>query len=138
MQKFLDQFNLNPMQRVQFEMFIFGMADKMVGGYCGGVWETREVNGSHMLLIPEDETARIELNSFEYGGDRFAEDIKTDHATASATFTVMVTTWYWNMNHARLSDDSQRQFSKVHENIANGVRKKANGYDVASYFRYTD
>ena len=138
MEKFLDQFNVTPMQRVQFEMFVFGMADKIVGGYCGGMWETREVNGVQMLLIPADETARVDLKAFDFGGDMFALDITTDHATASAIFTVMVTTWYWNMHVTRLSDDSQRQFSRVHEGIGDAVYKKANGYDTRAYSRYTD
>jgi hypothetical protein len=138
MEKFLDQFGLTPMQRVNFEQFVFGMADRMVGGYCGGMWETREVNGVHMLLIPEDETKPVQLKAFKYGEDMFAVDLETDHATASATFSVMVTTWYWNINVNRLSDDAQEKFSRVYEAIGNAVHKKSNGFDTRSYSRYVD
>ena len=138
MEKFLDQFGLAPMQRVQFEMFVFSMADKMVGGYCGGVWETREVNGVHMLLIPEDATKRVQLKAFEFNGDWFAVDLETDHATASATFTVMVLTWFWNSRASSLTADQHDKFGRVYEAIGNAVHKKANGFDTSAYSRYTD
>lgn len=139
MEKFLDQFGLDGMQRVRFEQFVFDMADKMVGGYYGGFWETQEVNGVHMLLIPQKDTATpVQLKAFEYGGDMFAQDIETDHATASATFTTMVTTWFWNMHASRLTDAQHEKFGHVHEVIGNAVYKKGAGFDAVAYSRYTD
>ena len=93
MNKFLDQFNLTPMQRVDMEQFIYGQADRMVEGYRGGVWETTEVNGTVILLIPGNSES-VTLNNYAFGGS-----MTTDRLTASAAFSSIVSNWYAGLRY---------------------------------------
>ena len=58
MKKFLDQFALTPMQRIDFEGFIFTQAKKMLPGYNGGMWRTKKI-GNVSGSCPISPTVRM-------------------------------------------------------------------------------
>lgn len=92
MNKFLDQFNLTPYQRMDMENFIFTQADKMVEGYRGGTWETTKVGDVTILVIPGD--GDITLNNYAFGGSMTA-----DATTAGAAFSSIVSNWYAGLRY---------------------------------------
>lgn len=100
MNKFLDQFALTPMQRVDMEAFIFTQADKMVEGYSGGMWESQTLGKAVILVIPGSEPT-VTLNNYAFGGE-----MTTDRQTASAAFSALVANWYANLRYeqGRASD----------------------------------
>ena len=93
MEKFLDQFALNAMQRVDMENFIFTQADKMVEGYGGGVWTTETVGGAVILIIP-GKGESVTLENYAYGGS-----VTTDRQTAGAAFSAIVSNWYIGLRY---------------------------------------
>lgn len=115
MQKFINQFDLSPLMAMQLENFIFRMADDMVQGYNGGSWRTKTVDGITILLIP-DAAKEVTLDNRAMGGS-----VTTDHLTASAAFTSLVTNWYWNGNVKNLSFSSNKAFHDFHFGLRDAI-----------------
>lgn len=101
MQKFLDQFALTPMQRVDMENFIYTQADRLVKGYTGGLWESHKVGNVWILVIPGEASEPVELCNPLSGND-----ITTDRLSASAAFSSAVSNWYMGLRYeqGRASD----------------------------------
>jgi hypothetical protein len=136
MDKFLDQFDIPGMLRVRFEQFIFRQADQMVEGYCGGNWESRDIGGVRILLIPSADTSKQEhLTNQVFGGG-----VRTDHLTASAAFTSVVTNWFWHMVAEKgvIGEKEHNKFMAFHEGMKDAVYKKGSGINQRDYFEFTD
>lgn len=88
MKKFLDQFALTPLQRIDFEGFIFTQAERMLPGYNGGMWRTKKIGNVSILLLPVSDKT-VTMNNYAFGGS-----MTTDHLTASAAFSSIVANWY--------------------------------------------
>lgn len=133
MQKFLKQFNLSPMMNLRFESFIFNLADKMVVGYGGGMWKTKQIDGQSILLLPVD--GPVVLSSPMSG-----TSVTTDHITASAAFTYLAINWFWNNVTDTISDDSNGKFSEIYFGIRNSVfaDKPTVKFDTQAFFDFTD
>ena len=94
MNKFLDQFNLTPIERIDMEGFIFAQADRMVKGYNGGTWRSEALGDTRILIIPGNDDSPVTLENYAFGGT-----MVTDHKTASAAFSSMVANWYANLRY---------------------------------------
>lgn len=134
MQKFLDQFNLTPYMALNFEQFIFRMADDMIEGYSGGNWGTMTVGKVVILLIPHDGE-RITLNNKVMGGT-----VETDRVTASAAFTSIVVNWFWNMLTESMSDIENQSFNGFHYDLRDEVYSDDPEHTIntSDYFSFTD
>ena len=134
MQKFLDQFKLTPMQKVDMEAFIFAQADKMVEGYLGGMWETRDVGGVHILIIP-GTSEQVRLINYAFGGD-----IVTDRLTASAAFSSIVANWYMGLRHeqGRFPADAFQSFDTFNGAVGEAVYAKGSEINKRDFFNFTD
>lgn len=134
MEKFLDQFNLNPFQRLDFEAFVFRAADAMVEGYMGGSWESREINGVRILIIPGSEES-VKLNNPEGFGS-----VTTDRLTASAAFTCCINNWFWNAKTSVLSEAANEAFHKAHFGLRDMVYadNATHGINTNDYHSFTD
>lgn len=119
MNKFLDQFKLTPMQRVDMENFIFTQADKMVPGYCGGTWESVKLGDTLVLVIP-GQGDTVTLENYAFGGS-----MTTDRLTASAAFCSCVTNWYAGLRYeqGRASDAMLEAVSDYGYNLKTAVNK---------------
>lgn len=133
MKKFLKQFNLSPMMNLRFESFIFNLADKLVVGYGGGIWKTKEIDGRSILLLPV--TGYVTLNNENSG-----TMVITDHITASAAFTYLAINWFWNNVTDNISDDSNEKFNEVFYALRDSVfsGKPSVKFDVNAFFTFTD
>lgn len=128
MRKFLDKFHLNIMQELAFESFIFGMADAKVKGYHGGQWESQEVGGVVILMIPGEGEHTMDTAFSTETGDRL---------TISAAFTALVVNWWWNRNADKLSDKQNFAFEQ-HYFAMRRLDKEKHGINVEKYFNITD
>lgn len=135
MEKFLNQFNLTPMQRINFEAFIFRAADHLVKGYYGGVWESRNIGGALVLMIPGKDDQQFTL-TVEMSGNV----VTTTRLTASAAFTCLVTNWFWNMNANKLDDGANAAFQDKHYALRDAVYgdQSTHGIVTDDYFTLTD
>lgn len=134
MQKFLSQFNLSPMARVDMENFIYAQADKMLEGYQGGMWESKKVGDVWVLALPVSGE-RVRLINYAFGGD-----ITTDPLTAAACFASIVTNWYMNLRHeqGRITDAAIEGISDYAGRLGDVVSAKANGINSRDFFNFTD
>ena len=134
MQKFLSQFNLSPMARIDLESFIFTQADKMLEGYSGGNWTSKKVGDVWVLVLPVSGD-RITLNNYAFGGS-----ITTDPLTAAACFSSIVANWYMNLRHeqGRITDAAIEGISNYASRLYDAVAAKDSGMNVQDYFNFTD
>jgi hypothetical protein len=131
MKKFLDQFALTPMQRIDFEGFIFTQAEKMLPGYNGGMWRTKKLGNVSILLLPVDDKT-ITLNNYAFGGY-----MTTDHMTASATFSSVVANWYAGLRaeQGRASDAMLQAVADYSANLSQAAEKLKN---PGEFYRFID
>lgn len=127
MQKFLDQFKLNPIQQLQLESFIFNVASNKVKGYNGGMWETQTLGKVEILLIPGEGEVTM---SAAYS------DVTTDRLTASAGFSSLVANWFWHAYAETMTDGQNAAFEKHY----NAMRRLGtqHGLNMDDYFTLTD
>lgn len=132
MKQFLNQFVLSPMQRIDFEMFIFGQASQMIKGYNGGQWESRKFGDVFVLNIPAGGDT-VTVNNYVFGGE-----ITTDHLTASVIFCSMVTNWYMGLRaeQGRFTDANIESFSEYGERLKDHSGKLPD--HGAAFFRFID
>lgn len=133
MQKFLDQFNLTPMQRVDFENFIYTQADKMLPGYRGGIWESQDIgNGVRVLVLP-GEGDRVKLVNYAFGGS-----METDRLTASAAFSSCVQNWYVGLRYeqGRMTDKVLEASSNYSYNLSRAAEKGVP--NPGDFYRFID
>jgi hypothetical protein len=136
MKNFLNQFraHLSPLQLVMFESFIFGMADKMVEGYNGGKWNSVQMGKTWGLTLPVngDANGRVRIET------PFGNATVTDHKTASAIFTFLVLSWYFEKVYERLTPAGFAAFDTAKMQMGDFVRNKKNGYNTRDFFNLTD
>ena len=133
MHKFLTQFTLSPMQRLDLEMFIFNQASRMIEGYNGGVWDSQLIGNKFIILIPAyAPMQRITLNNYAFGGS-----ITTDRLTASAIFNSMVTNWYMNLRaeQNRITDAAIDAIDNFGHHLRQHAKNLPNPGD---FYRFTD
>lgn len=129
--KFIAQFKLSPMTHVMFESFIYRVADKMIDGYNGGMWETKTVGKTVILLIPAD--GKVKLKNQLSGST-----VETDQVTASAAFTYLVVNWFWNEVAGDISDKSNELFDKCFFAIRDAVYADNSEFDHSAFYNFTD
>lgn len=134
MEKFLDQFNLTPMARVDLESFIYAQADKMLEGYHGGMWESQKIGDVWVLTLPGSGD-NVRLINYAFGGD-----IVTDPLTAAACFASIVTNWYMGLRYeqGRITDAAIESFSDYAGRLGDAVFKKDSGVNSQDYFNFID
>ncbi len=116
MQQFLDQFVPgNIMLAINFENFIFNQASKMIAGYQGGNWESKEVDGVRILVIPGNATEHTLF--VEMSGNQ----VTTDKDTASAAFTSLVVNWFWHVYANSMKESEHDLFNTFHHGLRNAV-----------------
>jgi len=132
MKKFMNQFNLNPILRMQFESFVYRVADKMVIDYDGGVWKSKTVGDTVILIIPY--TGMVKLHNHLSGAT-----VETDQVTASAAFTYLVVNWFWNMVAEKISDASNDAFEKCFYAIRDAAyADDSKIIDKNAFYTFTD
>lgn len=136
MKNFLNQFrkSLNPMGLVMFENFIFSRADTMVPSYGGGKWPSVKMGEAWGLSLPvtPDKAGRVTVNS------PFGNSITTDPRTASAAFTFLVVSWYFESVYERLTPAGFAAFEAIKDGIRDAVYDKTAGYDTDAFWSLTD
>ena len=133
MKKFLDQFALTPMQRIDMENFIFTQADKMLPGYGGGTWRTKLIGGVSILLLPvRDEKAAVTLENYAFGGS-----MTSDHVTASAAFSSIVTNWYMTLRaeQGRIRDENITAIADYASKLSRAAESLKG---AAEFYRFID
>lgn len=134
MRKFLSQFALTPMQRVDMENFIYTQADKMLANYAGGTWASKTIgDGAVILMLPvADKKAPVTLTNYAFGGS-----VTTDHLTASAAFSSIVSNWYANLRYEqnKASDAMLEAVSNYGYAVRAAADKLPNSRD---FFSFTD
>lgn len=131
MKKFLDQFALTPMQRIDFEGFIFTQAEKMLPGYNGGMWRTKKIGNVSILLLPVSDKT-VTMNNYAFGGS-----MTTDHLTASAAFSSIVANWYAGLRaeQGRISDATLAAVSEFSMNLSLAADQLKN---PSEFYRFID
>jgi hypothetical protein len=135
MNKFLNQFNLTPMQRIDMESFIFTQADKMLEGYGGGKWASKKVGDVWILALPVNAKQPVTLNNYAFGGS-----ITTDHLTASVCFSSIVTNWYMNLRaeQGRIRDENIDAIDKYASALRSFAHAKDSGVNTSDFFSFLD
>lgn len=129
MHKFLTQFALTPMQRLDLETFIFNQASRMIEGYNGGFWETVLLGNKHIVIIPVSGD-NITITNYVHGGS-----ITTDAKTASVIFNSMVTNWYMNLRaeQGRISDATIEAIDNFGQYLSQQAKNLPNPRDFYSF-----
>lgn len=135
MNKFLNQFNLNPMQRVDLENFIYTQADKVLQGYGGGKWASKQLGGVWILALPVNPKQPVTLNNYVFGGG-----ITTDHLTASACFSSIVTNWYMNLRaeQGRIRDENIQAIDQYARDLREAAYAKDSGINTDDFWSFLD
>lgn len=132
---------LGMLSGLEFEAFVFAIADKMIPGYSGGVWTTQHLpNGTVALVVPES-SAYMKDGKLRLVGMMNHCDVWTDPRSAGVAISILAVNWYWH----RLADKgvcTQAQhsfFQRLYDRLRDGAfSDKNNTLDTSAIFSFID
>lgn len=130
--KFIEQFDLNPVQGLLLDRYAQGIARNKVRGFDGGQWGTTTIDGLVILLLPCDGDELTMSAAYN--------DVTADRLTVSAAFTCLLVNWYWNQYTDSMTDEQNEKFHNYYFGLRNAVYadKKTHTIDTSKYFDLTD
>ncbi len=129
---FIKQFGPDPLRGFHFDAYAQVVARKKVRDFNGGQWDTANIDGLTILLLPCDGDELTMSAAYN--------DVTADRLTVSAAFTCLLVNWFWNQFTESLTDEQNQKFHNFYFGLRNAVYadKKTHTIDTSKYFDLTD